>query len=354
MQRTLRFLAPLALLVAAIALVGCGGSSTGGKKVSSGADVNTILDQTFSNKKVDSGKIALTAKVNASGGGSTLNGPVNVTLSGPFQSQGKKKVPKFAFAFAFSGAGQDIKAGVTSTGDKGFVNFKGTDYVLTDQIFAQFKQGFEQGAARSGQQGNANRLGINPKNWLTNPKKDGDSSVAGTDTVKITSGIDIAKLLDDVSTALSKASSLGIPNTGRLPTMLTDAQKAMVEKAVKSANVTIETGKADSILRRLGFTVSIEDPAGSGGKADVAFDLTLSGVNEDQQINGPANAKPFQELLGQLGGLGGLGALGGAGGTSSSSSSAANPQATKAYVACVQKAGSDAAKAQKCASLLTP
>ena len=38
------------------------------------------------------------------------------------------------------GAGQSLAAGATSTGDKGYVSFQGTDYVVADQVFQQFGQ----------------------------------------------------------------------------------------------------------------------------------------------------------------------------------------------------------------------
>src|SRR3954451_12706949 len=122
-----------ALLGAVAALAACGKSvsdDSGGEKVSSDTDVNQLLDQTFKgDKKVDSGKVALALKMNIQGSGQ-VSGPITVDLSGPFQSQGKGKLPKLKLDMAFSGAGQNLKAGVESTGDKGYVNFNGQDYVL--------------------------------------------------------------------------------------------------------------------------------------------------------------------------------------------------------------------------------
>jgi hypothetical protein len=290
-------------------------------------------------------------EINASGGGSTLEGPVNVSLTGAFDSQGDKQVPKFDLDFKFEGAGQNITAGATSTGDKGFVNFNGTDYAVSDEIFQQFKTGYEQ--AQEEQSGNGamslESLGIQPQTWLKDGQVDDGSSVGDTDTVKVTGSVDVPKMLQDVSTLLSKAGELGVPNTGQLPSQLTDEQIQQVEQAVKTANVEIETGKDDSILRRIAFDLSLEDPAGSGGSADINFDLSLTDLNEEQEINEPEDTKPFEELLNQFGGLGGLGALGGAsaGGSGSSDASAE-------YTQCITEAGSDTQKAAECASLLTP
>jgi hypothetical protein len=288
--------------------------------------------------------------INVNGGGSTLNGPINITLGGPFQSQGKGKVPKFDIDLAFEGAGQNIKAGATSTGDKGFLSFNGTDYSVPDDVFKQFAQGYSQAQQQNKNQGGTlKELGISPQDWLKDPQVDDSSSVEGTDTVKVTGSIDVPKMVDDINTLLQKAGSLGIPNTGQIPSELTDQQKQQVEKAIKKADVTIESGKDDSILRRMAFTVGVEDPAGSGGSADIDFDLTLSKLGEDQEISEPSNTKPLNDLLSQFGGLG---ALGGLGGSSSGSGSGASADAAQKYSDCVKAAGTDQSKLQDCASLL--
>jgi hypothetical protein len=354
----MRLLAPISLLLAAVALVACGGSSsgTGGKKVSSTTDPQKILADTFSasGKKVESGKFNMTLKLDVSGGSSTLNGPVNVTLGGPFESQGKGKVPKFKVDLAFAGAGQNIKAGATSTGDKGFLNYNGQDYAVPDNVFKQFASGYTQAQSQNKSKGGTlKELGIQPQTWLKDAKVDSSSSVGGTDTVKVSGGVDVPKMLDDLNTLLGKAGSLGLPNAGTLPSSLTAQQKTQIEKAVKSASVEIETGKDDSILRRIAFTLDISDATGSGGKANVAFDLSLTDLGQSQSISEPSSTKPLNDLLSQLGGLGT--ALGGLGGSSSSSSgSGSSSAAAGKYTQCVKDAGTDVSKAQQCASLLTP
>jgi hypothetical protein len=359
LQRILRLLAPIALLLASMALVACGGgdkADTGGKAVSSTSDPQKILDDTFSggDKKVESGKFDLTMKLNATGGGSTLNGPIDVKLSGPFQSLGKGKVPKFDINLEFTGAGQNIKAGVTSTGEKGFINFNGQDYAVGDDVFKQFTQGYEQAQSQNKSSGGTlKELGITPQDWLKDPKVDGGSSVGGTDTVKVSGAIDVPAMLDDINTLLSKAGSLGIPNTGQIPSKLTSAQIKQVEEAVKTADVEIETGKDDSILRRIAFTLAIDDPSGSGGKADIDFDLSLTELGQDQEVSEPSNTKPLNDLIGQFGGLGALGGLGGGSGSSSGGGGVSSDAAAK-YTACVNDAGSDQSKLEKCADLLTP
>jgi hypothetical protein len=366
LQRILRYLLPLTvLLLGSVGLVACGGSGTSGESADSDTDVNTLLDQTFKgNKEIKSGKFDLTIKVDVSGGSNGVSGPFEARLSGPFENESKTKLPKFDIKLEASGQGQNINAGVASTGDKGFVSFNGQDYAVPDNVFQQFKQGYEK-AAKQGSQKNGQSLtslGIDPRKWLTDPKNAGEDQVGDTDVIKITGGVDVGKLLDDVNTALSKAGSLGLQNQ-QLPSQLTSDQKAQVEKALKDVKVEISTGKEDTILRRMKIDLNAEDPSGSGQKIALAFDLQLLDLGEGQDFPEPSNTKPLDQLLSQFGGLGGLGgALGGSGSSGSGSSgssgsgssSAASQQKLKDYSDCLEAAGQDVAKAQKCASILQP
>ena len=360
-------LRPLLLLLlaatAALFVSACGGDDAGstGKEASADTSVDTLLKNTFTGKKkVDSGKLDLSLRVDAEGV-QGINGPITIKLGGPFQSQGAKKVPKFDIDFSFEGAGQSITAGITSTGTKGFVNYKGSEYVVSDQIFKQLRAGIEQAQSKGNTSNQSlTTLGLNPRNWLTNAKNAGEAQVGGEDTIKITGGVDLSKLLDDVNTAMAKARKLGVQGGENLPSKLTEAQKKQVTDAVKNPKVEIYTGKDDSILRRIVLSLGIVAPEGTqgGGSADIKFDLSLTGLNEDQEIDEPKNAKPFDQLLSQFGGLGGLGNLGGSGssggaGSGSGSSGAGSQKNLEDYSKCVTEAGGDAAKATKCADILT-
>lgn len=341
------------LLLVAVALTGALISACGGGDKAASQDVGTLLEQTFSgSKKVDSGVLALNLEVDAQGV-QGLTGPVTLKLGGPFQSEGEKQLPKFKLDFAFSGAGQNIQAGATSTGDKGFVSFQNQDYAVTDDVFQQFKQGFEQAQTQgSGKDENPSfaTLGIDPRKWLTNPQNAGEAKVGDEDTIKITGGVDVAKLLEDVNTALDKARALNLQGAAGAPTELTPEQKRQVQDAVKDLKVEIYTGVDDKIMRRMVIDLSLVPTQGADqfDSARVKFDLSLTDLNKGQDIAAPANAKPFDELAGQLGALG----LGGLGAGSGGSAGGADNQALEKYADCIRKAGNDTAAAQKCADLL--
>jgi uncharacterized membrane protein YgcG len=339
-------------------VTGCGGGSSG-HEASSSTDVNQLLQETFSGgKSINSGRLDLGLRVDAKG--SSASGPISISLAGPFQSQGKGKLPKLDLEAKVEGAGQNIDAGVVSTGDKGFVKFQGQSYAVSDAVFQQFKKGFEQAQSQAGKQKGQSlaTLGIDPRRWLSNPKNEGDAKVGDTDTIKITGDVNVPKLLDDINSALAKAKSLGVQGSANIPSQLTDAQKKQAADAIKHLSVEIYTGKSDQILRRMLINLSA---VSQGQTADVSFDLQLLDVNQDQTINEPSGAKPFDQLLSQLGGLSGLAGGSSSSGSGSSSSGsgsssgggAASSDNLQKYSACIEKAGSDAAKARKCANLLT-
>ena len=99
------------------------------------------------------------------------------------------------------------------------------------------------------------------------------------------------------------------------------------------------------------MNLGIEDSA-SGTSGTMAFDISITDLNEDQDIAEPADAKPFNELLQQFGGLG-LGAGGGAaesGGAADDGGAAAGD--IEDYSKCVTDAGDDLDKVRECAELL--
>jgi hypothetical protein len=348
----------LVLAVVGVLLVaGCGG---GGGQVSSSTPVGQLLQQTFSgDKQVKSGVLDLTLRVDSqSSGTSPLSGPLSLRLTGPFESQGKGKLPKFALTADVQAGGQSLDAGITSTVDKGYVAFQGTNYVVSDNVWSQFRKGYEQSQSQANRSRgqSLSTLGIDPRGWLTNPRNAGDGKVGDTDVVRITGGVDVSKMLDDVNTLIAKGRALGGSATKDVPQRLTPQEKQQAVQAIRNPSVEIDTGKDDSTLRRALVTFGLAVPKTSSTPAQtakVSLDLKLTALNEGQDISAPSNPKPFTQLLQNLNGLAGL-AAGGAATGGTGGGGAAGTDTLKRYSQCVNAAGGDTAKARKCADLLTP
>lgn len=345
-------LAALAALVVACALVACG-SSKGANE-----SVGALLSQTFGkHQSVHSGRIALTVNLNLTGI-ARLNGPISIRLDGPFQGHGGQALPDFNLGLLFASPAQNLNLGIVSTQGKAWLQAAGTYYTVPDALLSAFKNSYLQ-AQRSAAKQNGNTFaafGIDPRQWLTGAHKAGTATVGGAEAVHIAAGVNVTRFLADVNKLLAKAGQLGLSGVASAPGSISPATQAALASGVRSASVDIWTGNSDRILRRLTIAVSLSVPpakrAAIGGLSGgtIGFDLLLSNLNQAQQISAPASAQPLPSNL--LGGTGGSSSGSGGGSSGASSSGSGGVSAPQSYLTCVQRAGGDIAKLQRCASLL--
>jgi hypothetical protein len=367
--------AALACLVVALiplTLAACGSSGSSG----SSGNAAALLSQTFSGAHaVNSGNLTFSLTATPSGS-STLTGPITLSFGGPFQSLGKGKLPKSNFTVSASALGKSVSLGILSTGTAGYVSLQGTSYQLPTATFQKLESSFASFAS-SGSGGSSSsaltKLGIKPLHWLTNPRVVGNESVAGANTTHITAGLSMPALLSDISTLLSKAGSLGISNTGTLPTSLSAATRSKIAAAVRNPTIDVWTGATDKTLRRLTLklTLPVSGQASTllGGMTSAAVALTIqyASLNQPQTITAPTSTAPYsqftaklQQFVQTLQSTVAAEASGLSGGTTTTPPATGTAPATGAtggsttldpYTQCIQSA-STPLKAQKCAKLL--
>jgi hypothetical protein len=272
---------------------------------------------------------------------------VSLKLTGPFQGQGKNKVPKFDLALTLNQGQQGITAGAISTGERSYVRLRGQAYDLGERVFEQFRRSYLTGQKKSGSQGGATlaALGIDPRAWLTHPRKVGEATVEGTKTIRMTAGVNVARFLQDANALLARSGELGVTRPSDL-SALTAEQRRDITRSVKSATVDVYTGADDTLLRRIVLKIVLAVPPDARTSLDglrsgtISLDFLISGVNEPQKIDAPAGAKPLSALSMGLG-------------QGSAPLTSPRPTGTPpAYLRCLQAAGQDVAKMQKCANLL--
>jgi hypothetical protein len=355
-MRTFLVACVLALPVPA-AIAGCGGGSD-----SSSEDPQTVLDETFNNDtKVSSGDLNLSVSVNAEG---SQGGQFQASLTGPFQGDPNdpNALPQLDWkgSVSGSGAGQnvDYSAGLTITDDNASVTRKDQPYEVGTKEFAQIKSQVEQQAGSGAASptsfaegckqaieqagGDASACDIDFESWITNLSNDGDADVGGTDTVHISGDADVSKMLSDIGNIAASVPSAS--QSGFDPSQL-----SLASSAIKDASIDVYSGADDHVLRKLDANLTI-DPSALGAPSDqigeitVSFSVEIDGLNEDQTIAAPENAKPIAELL-QSSGLD-LGALGGSLGGASSGGGASSD-----YLDCIQQAQTSA-QINQCAAQL--
>jgi hypothetical protein len=314
-----------ALCAAVLGLAACGGDGGGADE-----NASTVINETFSGKKeVKSGKLDMnvTAKLEGSGAAAALDEPVSLKLAGPFQSRGNDALPEVDLDLSVSGGGQTFTAGALTTGDAAFISYQGTDYRVPESQFRRYKRRIEQDARRNKERDNSfdfARLGINPRDWIEDPKNEGTEEVGGAQTIHVSAGVDVGAFVDDLDNVLGRAASLGVRNQ-QLPTKLTEKQKSQIEKAIQDVRFDMWTGEDDKILRRVevefGFALpkDLQQDAQGVERGNIKLALEIADVNKEQDIKPPSNARPLSELQSTLGVGGALGGLGGSSGGGSSS-----------------------------------
>jgi len=370
-----RFRIP-ALFVAVVALAtafaACGGGSD-----SSDENPQTVLEHaTLSG--VDSGDLELTLSVNSSG---EKNGNVDVSVSGPFESGGKEKLPQLAITAKANGKVNgktlDFEGGLTLLRERAFVNYKGTEYEVDPTTFGFVKSTLENAQQQGPEAGSANVTacqeaaeGLKISDFASNLTNEGSADVYGAGTTQISGDLNVPKAIDAlIQLTENKACAAQLEAAGPLPLGELEKAKGELGDAVKKAHLDVYVGD-DDIVRKVAGELTIE-PKGDNEKVEVEFELALSGVNEEQDFSAPSGAKPLEQLFQKLGinpiellegnGTEGLSTLfekilGGSlsgfpGGESSSGGSAGSASSQKAYLECL-KGASTSADLQKCAELI--
>jgi hypothetical protein len=302
----IRFLfASAALIVVATAFVACGGGDN------SSADPQSVIDDATL-QGIESADVDATIRVNASG---SKGGNLEVSLSGPFESVEGGSAPKLDLTAKakgkLNGKDVDFEGGLVLLPNSAYVNYQGTEYEVDPTTFSFVESTIKEAQKQGGEGESAGTSacqeavsGLSVGDFVNDLSNEGEAEVAGTTTTKISGDLDLGggidgllKLYEDpaCSSQLSAAGSL--PSTAELR-----SAKGEVEKSVKTAHVDVYVGD-DDIVRRVAAQLSIEPTKGEGGpsKAEVDIDLTLSGVNEDQEIVAPQNARPLGALFQKLG-----------------------------------------------------
>jgi hypothetical protein len=360
-----------ALAALATAFAACGGSSD-----KSSEDPQQVIDNA-SLEGVKSGNIDLTIGVKAEG---DEGGDIDVNVSGPFQSEGTKDLPELAMTASAKGSGGgeniDFEGGLTLLPDRAYVNYEGTEYEVDPTTFGFVKSAFEQAQQQGGSEANPADVtacqdaaaGLEVGDFVDNLTNDGSADVDGTSTTKISGDLNVGEAIDAIIKLTENPScSSQLEAAGPLPIGELEEAKGDVTSAVKAAHVEIYVGD-DDIIRELEAEVTVEPKGSSKEKVEIDFDLSLSGVNEEQDISAPSNAKPLEGLFQKLDinpielleagssgeGIGGLleGVMGdSSSGGESSSGGSGGGGSQQAYLNCLEGAKTPA-DLQQCASMI--
>jgi hypothetical protein len=367
LRKTLRrALFTFTALITAVVVAGCGGGSSKHHSSTAGsAAAHRLLVQTFDGHHgISSGVITLDLQVVPSGS-SSIKGPIKLAFGGPFVNKGAGKLPESDFTISISAEGHVGALQVISADGKGYITVSGQSYKLPASSYKSLESGFGSLASSGTGSGSSksafSKLGIKPLAWLVRPQVVGKATVDGVATTQIRAGLDATAMLQDFSTLLGKAGSLGVSGTSSLPKSISASTQHSIAHALGTPSFNLWTGTTDKLIRRL--TVSAVVPVtgatrtalGGMRSATITLGFEYSRVNQPQTITVPTSTKPysvfrteFAAILSEIE----SGLISGSTGSSTTTGGAGGSGSDQKYTQCITAAKGAVAKMQKCAKLL--
>jgi len=292
-------LALLCLVLGASLLGACGGDEQAQPPPREVA-AKRLLAQTFATpaNAVKNARMRFTFRLDPKGL-LELGGPIKLNLSGPFAAPRAGELPRFDTAFAATLAMQRFTGALRSTGGRAFISLDGRPYRIDEAFVSQLREGLRQQtrARRSG----LGALGIDPRRWILEPRARGTTTVDGVPVTRVSGAINLARLLEDLDSFLTKAG--GSAAAGGF---LSPATRREFADAIDSSNVDVLSGASDHVLRELRIAAKFTFkkhggltpiPGLAGGRLEIR--LALADVNETRvNVRAPAGARPLAELTG--------------------------------------------------------
>ena len=207
-----------------------------------------------------------------------------ITFSGPFQVDGNK-LPNFDLAVGMQESGdlavldsgaRKVDFGMIATADAGYIEFQGQAYELDQAVFTSLSSA-------------APFSTLDPTQWLTNPSQAGREEINGAETIHTSGQANVERITADLVRA---AEQIGL-KPGHL-----EVRQEFFDRAT----LDLFQGVDDGILRRLDLRLGWHGQTEDTTPFNVTIDasVTVSDVNENQEIAAPENAAPFSELVPKL------------------------------------------------------
>lgn len=289
----------LAALAAACGLVACGGGddssgNAGGAKPAQ--DVASLARQAFGpNRKAASGRIDGHIDITVKGARG-FGEPVRLAMSGPFRSRPGSALPDYAIDLSVGDQG----VGLHSVRGRSFVSLGTTGY----EIPARIRERLARSAARghNGLTRMLEQFGIAPWRWETNKRIGATERIGGVRTVRVDTGVDVARFLRDANTFSGVLGSLGLARANGLPSKIPRAARRALAASVDHAKGASWIATSDKVMRKAGLTIDFAVPAARRGalggisSVKVVAEVLVTDVGARQSIGRPRALAPYSTL----------------------------------------------------------
>jgi len=237
------------------------------KQAESAQSPEQVLQAALNPSQIDS--TAFDAEFTATGGGDQ----VRAEVSGQFQTGAANDVPEFAIDAQVSAEGQRFEGGFASVGDKAYFTQGDNGWEVPEQVWTPVVQAVQSGNVQPQDQ---LTLGVDPMKWVKDAKADGTDTIDGVETNHVSASIDAGLIAKDLA-GVARQNGAAVPSARE------------VGRIVRTAEFDAWVGSDDNVLRRLTASVVLAPPGEQ--RAEMTFEVNLTGVNEPQEIEAPSNVR---------------------------------------------------------------
>jgi hypothetical protein len=227
------------------------------------ASPEELLRGAFKGSDVDSSAFTAQLSISVQGQRGSLD------LSGAFEQGAANDVPEFEVSAKVSAPGQHVEGGFVSLGDEAYFTQGKAGWRVPDEVWNPVVEAATKSADPQPQ---SLPLSVDPQRWVRSVDSEGTETVDGVETTHVSATLDPERVVQDMLDAV-RATGQQVPDAGA------------VAKAVKGGEFEAWIGTDDGVVRRLNVDLAF---AAAG---ELSLDLELSGVNQPQDIEAPADVR---------------------------------------------------------------
>jgi hypothetical protein len=290
----------LVMLSLVVGFAACGGDNDDTTEAKSG-DPQGVFDKATL-EGIESGQMDLTFKNTTAGGESS---DLDLRISGPFRTT--ENGPEFNVSVAMNtrleGESIDYDGGVISRSDTAYLKVGTATYRLRPVALEGITSMIETSTSSACEK-IASERGLSIEDFVIGLSAEGTADVGGTTTTKFSGGLDTDKALDFFVEVFEfpgcRTQIEGSELSNVFFSALSPVEAAEnLRSSLGPVRIDAYVG-TDNIIRRISIVGTIEpvNPGSGPTSAELSLDLTLTEVNEDQQIEKPKNAPLVGSLPG--------------------------------------------------------
>jgi hypothetical protein len=300
--------ARLAALLATLSLLACGGddrSDSTGATPASKHDVAALATGAFGpNRAARSGRIEGQIEITVKGVRG-VSEPVAIGMTGRYRYRRGAALPEYAIDLSAGSGGVTL----SSAEGRSYLTLGTTGYEVPQRVRRRLVRTAARG--RNGLTRTLEQFGIAPWRWETNKRPaPGTERIDGVPTVRVDTGVDVARFLIDANTLAGLLTSLGLTRANGLPPTIPRRARRILAGSVASAKGASWIGVRDKVMRKAGLTIAFRIPrarrreVGGIAAATVVAQMQVSDVGTPQSFAAPATLEPFSNLALGLDALG--------------------------------------------------